>query len=55
MSLSLRSFAFAAVALPLALTAVPSLHLAGAAYDGVSIADCVRQARATAEKLAHLR
>ena len=35
-----------------ALTALPGLHLAGAAYDGVSIADCIRQARRAAEKIA---
>jgi oxygen-dependent protoporphyrinogen oxidase len=35
-----------------ALAALPGLHLAGAAYDGVSIPDCVRQARAAAERIA---
>jgi oxygen-dependent protoporphyrinogen oxidase len=34
------------------LAALPGLYLAGAAYDGVSIADCVRQARVTAERIA---
>jgi oxygen-dependent protoporphyrinogen oxidase len=29
--------------------ALPGLHLAGAAYDGVSISDCVRQARAAVD------
>jgi protoporphyrinogen/coproporphyrinogen III oxidase len=33
------------------LAALPNLHLAGAAYDGVSIADCVRQARVVAERI----
>ncbi|HET7538283.1 MAG TPA: protoporphyrinogen oxidase [Polyangiaceae bacterium] len=31
------------------LAALPGLHLAGAAYDGVSISDCVRQARAAVD------
>ena len=35
-----------------ALVGLPGLHLAGAAYDGVSIPDCVRQARAAAERVA---
>ncbi len=30
---------------------LPGLHLAGAAYDGVGIPDCVRQARAAAERI----
>jgi len=34
------------------LRTLPGLHVAGAAYDGVSIADCVRQARAVAERIA---
>ncbi len=34
------------------LSALPGLHLAGAAYDGVSVADCVRQARVVAERIA---
>lgn len=31
---------------------LPGVHLVGAAYDGVSIADCVRQARAAADAVA---
>jgi len=34
------------------LTTLPGLHLVGAAYDGVSISDCVRQARVVAERIA---
>ncbi len=34
------------------LVALPGLHLAGAAYDGVGIPDCVRQARAAARAVA---
>jgi len=34
------------------LRALPGLHLAGAAYDGVSIPDCLRQARVAAERIA---
>jgi len=34
------------------LKALPGLQLAGAAYDGVSIPDCIRQARAAAERIA---
>ena len=34
------------------LKALPGLHLAGAAYDGVSIPDCIRQARAAVERIA---
>jgi len=34
------------------LKALPGLHLAGAAYDGVSIPDCIRQARVAAERIA---
>lgn len=30
---------------------VPGLHLAGAAYDGVGIPDCIRQARAAASRI----
>jgi oxygen-dependent protoporphyrinogen oxidase len=33
------------------LRALPGLYLAGSAYDGVGIPDCVRQARAAAERL----
>ena len=33
------------------LAALPGVHLAGAAYDGVSISDCVRQARAAADRI----
>ena len=32
-----------------ARAALPGIHLVGAAYDGVSIADCVRQARTVAD------
>jgi oxygen-dependent protoporphyrinogen oxidase len=34
------------------LKALPGLQLAGAAYDGVSIPDCIRQARAAVERIA---
>lgn len=34
------------------VNALPGLHLAGAAYDGVSIPDCIRQARAAVERIA---
>lgn len=34
------------------LATLPGLHLAGAAYDGVSIADCVRQARVAVGRIA---
>ena len=37
------------------LATLPGLHLIGAAYDGVSIADCVRQARSAAERIAGAR
>jgi len=33
------------------LGALPGLALAGAAYEGVGIPDCVRQARAAAESV----
>ena len=33
------------------LAFLPGLYVAGAAYDGVGIPDCVRQARAAAERL----
>src|SRR4029434_4271610 len=32
------------------LRTLPGLHVAGAAYDGVGIPDCVRQARAAADR-----
>src|SRR5262249_54152062 len=34
------------------LAVLPGLHVAGAAYDGVGIPDCVRQARAVASAIA---
>jgi protoporphyrinogen/coproporphyrinogen III oxidase len=33
------------------LATLPGLHLAGAAYNGVSISDCVRQARDAVERI----
>jgi oxygen-dependent protoporphyrinogen oxidase len=33
------------------LRSLPGLHVAGAAYDGVGIPDCVRQARAIADRI----
>jgi oxygen-dependent protoporphyrinogen oxidase len=33
------------------VAAIPGLHLAGAAYDGVGIPDCVRQARQVADSV----
>lgn len=37
------------------LAALPGLYLAGAAYDGVGIPDCVRQGRAAAERIVRER
>jgi oxygen-dependent protoporphyrinogen oxidase len=34
------------------LDGLPGLHVAGAAYEGVGIPDCVRQARDAAERVA---
>jgi oxygen-dependent protoporphyrinogen oxidase len=37
------------------LQRMPSVHLAGAAYDGVGIPDCIRQGRAAAERALRAR